>query len=45
MSIPAQMVFDVQLAVKDRCPIRTCLRAGGEIIEREAIVQAVRELA
>ncbi|MDL2258300.1 3-methyl-2-oxobutanoate dehydrogenase subunit VorB [Eubacteriales bacterium OttesenSCG-928-K08] len=45
MSIPAQMVFDVKLAVKDRCPIHTCLRSGGEIMSREKIVEAVRALA
>ena len=34
MSIPAQLVLDVTLAVKDRCPIHTCLRSGGEIMSR-----------
>lgn len=32
MSIPAQMVRDVELAVSRRCPIETCLHAGGEIM-------------
>ena len=45
MSIPAQMVYDVRLAVKDRCPVETCLRAGGEIIGRREIIQAVKSLA
>lgn len=45
MSIPAQMIFDVRLAVKDRCTIQTCLRSGGEIIGREEIIRAVQELA
>ncbi len=44
MSIPAQMVYDVRLAVKDRCPIETCLRSGGEIISREAIMEAAKTL-
>ena len=45
MSIPAQMVYDVQLAVKGRCPVTTCLHSGGEIMSREEILQAVRRLA
>ena len=44
MSIPAQMVNDVRLAVKDRCPVETCLRAGGEIMGRQEIMDAVRAL-
>ncbi|GHS94498.1 3-methyl-2-oxobutanoate dehydrogenase subunit VorB [Synergistales bacterium] len=45
MSIPAQMVYDVRLAVKDRCPIETCLRSGGEVIRREEIIASVRALS
>ncbi len=44
MSIPAQMAYDVKMAVKDRCPIATCLRAGGELITRQAVMNAVQEL-
>lgn len=44
MSIPAQMLFDVRLGVKDRCPIATCLRSGGEIMSREKVMQAARAL-
>lgn len=44
MAIPALMIYDVKLAVKDRCPIETCLHAGGEIISRKEIMQAVRDL-
>lgn len=44
MSIPAQMVYDVKLAVKDRCPIKTCLRSGGEIIGRSEIAAACRAI-
>lgn len=41
MSIPAQFVEDVKVAVKDRCPIRTCLCSGGNIMSREKIIKAV----
>ena len=44
MSIPAQMIYDVRLAVKDRCPIETCLRSGGEIMSREQVVETVRNV-
>ena len=44
MSIPAQMVYDVNLAVKGRCRVETCLRSGGEIIDRREIVHAVKAL-
>jgi 2-oxoglutarate ferredoxin oxidoreductase subunit alpha len=44
MSIPAQMIWDVQHGVKGRCPIETCLRSGGEIMSRDQIVKAAREL-
>ena len=41
MSIPAQMVQDVNAAVLGRCPIETCLCSGGNIMSREAILKAV----
>ena len=41
MSIPAQMVQDVRMGVKGRCPIETCLCSGGNIMSREAVLQAV----
>lgn len=44
MSIPAQLIYDVKLGVKDRCPIETCLRSGGQIMSRNAILAAVRKL-
>lgn len=44
MSIPAQMIHDVQMAVKERCPIETCLHSGGEIMGRQEIIDAVRKL-
>ena len=44
MSIPAQFVKDVKVAVRDRCPIETCLCSGGNIMSREAIVASVRKI-
>lgn len=44
MSIPAQMLQDVKMAVKDRCPITTCLCSGGNIMGREKIIDAVKKL-
>ena len=44
MSIPAQMVQDVKLAVKDRCPIETCLHSGGEMMSRAEVMDAARKL-
>lgn len=44
MAIPALMVYDVKMAVKDRCPVETCLRSGGVIISREEIIDAAKKL-
>lgn len=44
MSIPAQYVWDVKMAVKDRCRIKECLRSGGEIISKKMIKEAALEL-
>ena len=44
MSIPAQMAGDVELAVKDRCPIHTCLHSGGEIMGRDEVMEKARAL-
>ncbi len=44
MSIPAQLVLDVTLAVKERCPIYTCLRSGGEIMSRDQAVAAAKAI-
>lgn len=44
MSIPAQMVQDVKLAVKDRCPIHTCLCSGGNIMKRGQVLEAAKEI-
>lgn len=44
MAIPALMVYDVKMGVKDRCPVETCLRSGGVIISREEIIDAAKKL-
>ncbi len=44
MSIPAQFVTDVEKAVKERCKIETCLCSGGNVITREAIIEAAKKL-
>lgn len=44
MSIPAQMIYDVQLAVQGRCPVETCLHSGGEIVNREEIMEKALRL-
>ena len=44
MSIPAQYVTDVAAAVKDRCPIETCLCSGGNLMSRDQVVSAVEKI-
>ena len=44
MSIPAQMVTDVELAVQKRCPIHTHCHAGGELMGRAEVVEAAKKL-
>ena len=44
MSIPAQFVKDVETAVRGRCPIKTCLCSGGNIMSREAVMAAARKI-
>ncbi|MBQ7736757.1 MAG: 3-methyl-2-oxobutanoate dehydrogenase subunit VorB [Oscillospiraceae bacterium] len=44
MSIPAQMLYDVRMAVRGRCGISTCLHSGGEILGRHEIMDSVRGL-
>lgn len=44
MSIPALMIQDIRLGVKDRCPIETCLHSGGEIMTRQEIIDKARNL-
>lgn len=44
MSIPAQYAQDVIAAVKERCPVETCLCSGGNIMTKEAILAAVERI-
>ena len=44
MSIPGLMVEDVKVAVQDKCRIETLLHSGGELMNREEIVETVRKL-
>ena len=44
MSIPPQMLYDVKLAVKERGAVDTCLRSGGNLIERGDIVRKAQEI-
>lgn len=44
LAIPALMVEDVRLAVKDRCPIETCLHAGGELMGKEEVVARAKAI-
>jgi 2-oxoglutarate ferredoxin oxidoreductase subunit alpha len=44
MSIPALMVQDVDRAVKNRCPIRTCLCSGGNIMKKGQVLEAAAKL-
>ena len=44
MSIPAQMLYDVRLALKERCKADTCLRSGGNLIERDDVIKKVHEI-
>ena len=45
MSIPAQYVTDVEAVVRKRCPVETCLCSGGNIMSREAIIEAAMKIA
>lgn len=44
MSIPAQFVKDVEVGVKERAPIETCLCSGGNVMSRESVIEAVRNI-
>ncbi len=44
MSIPAQFIKDVEVAIKDRCPISSCLCSGGNIMSRDAIITATHKI-
>ena len=44
MSIPPQYYYDVDAVVRRRTPIATCLRSGGEILSRNAIIEEAKKL-
>ena len=44
MAIPALFVDDVKAAVKGRAPIETCLCSGGNIMSREAVIEAAKKI-
>ncbi len=44
MSIPAQFLEDVRVSVKDRTDWGTCLCSGGNIMSREAVIEAVKNV-
>jgi len=44
MSIPAQFVEDVKIAVGDKAKITTCLCSGGNIMSREAVIEAAKKV-
>ena len=44
MSIPAQMRFDVDHAVKGRCPIMECRRSGGQLLTNDQVLAGARQL-
>ena len=44
MSIPAQFVEDVEMGVKGRCAIETCLCSGCNIMSRESVIEAVKKI-
>jgi len=44
LSIPAQLIQDVELGTKGAIPISTSLRSGGEIHSREEIVEAAKKI-
>lgn len=44
MSIPALMKWDVEHAVQGRCPIKECLRSGGQLLTNDQVMDAARAL-
>ena len=45
MSIPAQMKWDVEHAVKGRCPIKEVLRSGGQLLTNDQVMAGALEFA
>ncbi len=44
MSIPAQFIADVDRGIHHRAEIETCLCSGGNIMSREAVIEAVNKI-
>ena len=44
MAIPALMIHDVRIGVKERTEIRTCLCSGGNIMRKKDVLEAARQL-
>ena len=44
MTIPAQMREDIELQVKDRCPVHEYGRSGGMLLDDEGVYEAVAEI-
>lgn len=44
MSIPALFVKDVEVGVKERAKISTCLCSGGNIMSRDSIIKAAKKI-
>ncbi len=43
MSIPPQLIADIDRGVHMRCPLDVCLCSGGNIMSRDAIIKAVNK--
>ena len=44
MAIPALMIHDVKMGVKERLPIDTCLCSGGNIMQKKSVLDAVMQI-
>ncbi|MBQ0017936.1 MAG: 3-methyl-2-oxobutanoate dehydrogenase subunit VorB [Clostridiales bacterium] len=44
MSIPAQMRWDLDYAIQGACPIKECLRSGGQLLTNDQVMKAAQEL-
>ncbi len=44
MSIPAQLVWDIKYAIGEPCPIKECLRSGGQLLTNAQVKDAALEL-
>ena len=44
MTIPAQMREDIELQVKDRCPVYEYGRSGGMLLDDEGVYEAIAKI-